>query len=190
MPPFPDTHAASNPVGTILMIAITVIMAAIMLALLLQMPAILDPTPPLIFEITNIRHVNDAGVLTYDSRVVMIHTGSVDYQNKNLMAKIYRNDVPLSFVMGSLNGNDYIAHYHTSGVDIMGGEGCRGNTWSPGEMLYIDFNDRTFHPEDTVRIEVYDKTTHLLVSSDTYPHPPPSYNIYWFNREVLNHQGA
>ncbi len=180
----------SNPMGTILIIAITFAIVALVLAQLLQIPALLDPTPPCIFEITTIRHVNDHGVLTYDSRVMMIHTGSVDYKNKNLMAKIYRNDIPLAFVMGSLNGNDYIAHYHTTGVDIMGGAGCSGSTWSPNEMLYIDFNDRTFHPEDTVRIEVYDKTTHLLVSSDTFPHPQSSYNIYWFNREVLKHQGA
>jgi hypothetical protein len=180
---------ASNPIGSILIIAITVVIAALILAQLLLLPAIFDPAPPVIFEITKIRHVNDAGVLTYDSRVMLVNVGSEDYKNKNLMAKIYRNDIPLTFVMGSLNGNDYIAHYHTHGVDIMGGPGCSGTTWSPGEMLYIDFKDRTFHPEDTVQIDVYDKTTNQIVSSDTFPHAT-SHNVYWFNREVLNHQGV
>jgi hypothetical protein len=183
---------ASNPIGTILILAVTVIIAAMILAMLLQMPAIFDPTPPVVFEITKIRHVNDAGVLTYDSRVMLVNTGCEEYRNRDLMAKIYRNDIPLTFVIASMNGNDYIAHYHTQGVDIMGGPGCSGSTWSPGEMLYIDFKDRTFHPEDTVRIEVYDKTMNRLVSSDTYPHPSEgtSYNIYWFNRVVLSHQAA
>jgi len=188
----PGDNAASNPIGNILIIAITFVIAAVILSQLLQMQSIFDPTPPVIFEITKIRHVNDAGVLTYDSRVMLVNVGTADYKNRNLMAKIYRNDIPLTFIIASMNGNDYIAHYHTKGVDIMGGPGCSGTTWSPGEMLYIDFKDRTFHPEDTVRVEVYDKTTNQIISSDTYPHAPntASYNIYWFNREVLNHQGA
>jgi len=185
-------EGASNPLGIILILAITFVIAAVIFSQLLQMPAIFNSTPPVVFEITKIRHVNDNGVLTYDSRVMLINVGNEDYKNKNLMAKIYRNNIPLTFVMGSLNGNDYIAHYHTNGVDIMGGPGCSGTTWSPGEMLYIDFKDRTFHPEDSVRIEIYDKTTNQIISSDTYPHAPEttSYNIYWFNREVLNHQAA
>ena len=185
-------NGASNPVGNILIIAITFVIVVVILAKLLQMPAIFDPTPPVIFEITKIRHINDAGVLTYDSRLMLVNVGMADYKNQNLMAKIYRNDIPLTVVIASMNGNDYIAHYHTNGVDIMGGPGCSGTTWSPGEMLYIDFNDRTFHPEDRVRVEVYDKTTNQILSSDTYPHAPntTSYNVYWFNREVLKHQGA
>jgi flagellin-like protein len=185
-------EGASNPIGNILIIAITFVIAAVILSQLLQLPAILDPTPTVVFEITKIRHVNDMGVLTYDSRVMLVNIGNDNFKNRNLMAKIYRNGIPLTFIIASMNGNDYIAHYHTQGVDIMGGPGCSGATWSPGEMLYIDFKDRTFHPEDTVRIEIYDKTTNQIISSDTYPHAPKtaSYNIYWFNREVLNHQGA
>jgi hypothetical protein len=127
-----------------------------------------DTPVPEIFKITNIRHVDEHGVLNYDSRMVLTHTGTVDYQNRNLMAKIIKNEVPLNFVIATLNGNDYINHAHTAGVHIMGGAGCSGDLWTPGEMTYIEFSHGTFHPGDTVTFEVYDNTTSQIISRHTY----------------------
>jgi hypothetical protein len=164
-----NTDASSPVIGGILTIAITIILAALVL-LLFQMPnfAWQDTAVPAIFKITTIRHVDEHGVLNYDSRMVLIHAGSIDYQNRNLMAKILKDEVPLNFVIATLNGNDYINHAHTQGVHIMGGPGCSGNLWTPGEMTYIEFSHGTFHPGDSVTFEVYDNTTKHIISRHTY----------------------
>ncbi len=92
-----------------------------MLAQIFQLPNFVTGSVPAIFNITNIRHVNDNGVLTYDSRMVIKNTGTVSYPNRNLMAKIYKNGISLNFMITTLNGHDYIAFAHTQGVDIIGG---------------------------------------------------------------------
>ena len=164
-----DSDATSQVIGGILIIAITMVLALFVL-LMFHMPNFAwQETPvPEIFKITNIRHVDENGVLNYDSRMVVTHTGTVDYQNRNLMAKIIKNEVPLDFVIATLNGNDYINHAHTTGVHIMGGAGCSGDLWTPGEMTYIEFSHGTFHPGDTVTFEVYDNTTSQIISRHTY----------------------
>jgi len=164
-----NTDAISPVIGVILNVGITVILALLVL-LLFQMPnfAWQDTPVPVIFKITNIRHVNEYGVRNYDSYMVLIHTGTIAYENRNLMAKILKNDVPLNFVIATLNGNDYINHAHTQGVHIMGGPGCSGNLWTPGEMTYIEFSHGTFHPGDSVKFEVYDNTTKQIISRHTY----------------------
>ena len=164
-----NTDASSPVIGGILTIAITIILAALVL-LLFQMPnfAWQDAAVPAIFKITTIRHVDEHGVLNYDSRMVLVHSGTLDYQNRNLMAKILKNDVPLNFVIATLNGNDYINHAHTQGVHIIGGAGCSGDLWTPGEMTYIEFSHGTFHPGDSVTFELYDNTTKHIISRHTY----------------------
>jgi len=147
------------------MVVITIILAAILLAQVFQLPNFVVGSVPAIFNITTIRHVNDAGVMTYDSRMVIKNTGTVSYPNRNLMAKVYKNDLSLSFVIATLNGHDYIAYAHTHGVDIIGGS---GDTWSPEEMTYIDFSDRTFRHGDNVQLEVFDNTTRQIISRHTY----------------------
>jgi hypothetical protein len=127
-----------------------------------------DTAVPAIFKITTIRHVDEHGVLNYDSRMVLVHSGTINYQNRNLMAKILKNDIPLNFVIATLNGNDYINHAHTQGVHIMGGSGCSGDLWTPGEMTYIEFSHGTFHPGDSVTVEMYDNTTKHIISRHTY----------------------
>ena len=160
-----------------------------MLSLFVQLPTMFDGSVPVIFQITKIRDVNDNGVLTYDSRVILVNAGTIGYQNRNLMARIYRNSIPLTFIIATMNGHDYIAYAHTNGVDTMGGPGCSGNTWDPGELTYIDFKDKTFHPDDVVMIEVYDNSTRQLISRDTYPHSNAR-DLSWFYRVVINHQAA
>lgn len=152
------------------MVALGIILAAIILSQLMMFNFVLQNSTsvPEIFKITTIRHVNEHGVLNYDSRMVLIHTGTENYPNRNLMAKIFKNAVPLNFVIATLNGNDYINHAHTTGVHIIGGPGCSGDLWTPGEMTYIEFSHGTFHPGDSVTFEVYDCTTKQLVSRHVY----------------------
>jgi hypothetical protein len=142
----------------------------LLVLLLFQMPnfAWQDTAVPAIFKITAIRHVDEHGVLNYDSRMMLLHAGTIDYQNRNLMAKIKKNEIPLNFVIATLNGNDYINHAHTPGVHIIGGPGCSGDLWTPGEMTYIEFSHGTFHPGDCVTFEVFDNTTKQIISRHTY----------------------
>jgi hypothetical protein len=123
---------------------------------------------PEIIKITTIRHVDEHGVLNYDSRMVLVHAGTIGYPNRNLMAKIVKNDVPFNFVIATLNGNDYIHYAHTPGIHIIGGPGCSGDLWSPGEMTYIEFNHGTFRPGDKVTFEVFDNSTKKIISRHTY----------------------
>lgn len=184
-----NEEGASNLVGNILMVVIGIILAALLLSLLLQFPTLMDQSIPTIFQISKIRHVNDAGRLTYDSRVMLINKDTTGYKNRNLMAKIYRNGIPLPFTIATFNGHDYIAYAHTAGVDTMGGPGCSGDTWDPGELTYIDFNDNTFHPDDVVQIDVYDNSTRQIISRDIFPHTN-NHDMNWFVRVVINHQAA
>jgi len=150
------------------MVMITIILAAIVLATLLQLPNFFDPTVPAIFNITTIRHTNDYGTMTCDSRMVIKNTGRVSFPNRNLFAKVYRNGVLLHVTIATMNGHDYIAYAHTSGVQTMGGKGCSEDTWAPDETTVIDFNDHTFRPGDTVQLEVFDNTTKQIISRHTY----------------------
>jgi FlaG/FlaF family flagellin (archaellin) len=90
----PDSPGTSTIVGIILMVVITIILAAIVLAQIFLLPNFVVGPVPALFNITTIRHVNDDGVMTYDSRMVIKNTGTVAYPNRNLMAKVYRNGIP------------------------------------------------------------------------------------------------
>ncbi|MDO9326189.1 MAG: hypothetical protein Q7T80_14660 [Methanoregula sp.] len=143
---------------------------AVLVLLLFHLPdfTLQETDVPEIFKITNIRHLDEYGFQNYDSHMAITHMGTISYQNRNLMAKIFKNKIPLNFVFATLNGDDYIQHAHTTGVQKMGGEGCSGNLWTPGEMTYIDFNHGTFRPGDRVTFEVYDNTTKQIISRHTY----------------------
>ncbi|WP_243669537.1 type IV pilin N-terminal domain-containing protein [Methanoculleus chikugoensis] len=112
-----DTH------GVFLMVAITVILAAIVLLMLLSMlpPAgsLAEPQPPII--ITEISHVNaGAGALTYASRVTLKNNSSTTYENDCLRAVFYVNGYKACIVQ-TLNGHLLIPSHHY-GVKTLGGE--------------------------------------------------------------------
>jgi len=150
------------------MVFITILLIAIVLAQLMQIPNFFDSSVPAIFNITTIRHENDHGAMTYDSRMVIKNTGHQSYPNRNLFAKVYRNGVLLHVRIATLNGHDYIAYAHTSGIQTMGGDGCSGDYWSEKETTFIDFNDNTFRPGDIVQLEIFDNTTKQIISRHTY----------------------
>jgi hypothetical protein len=64
-------------VGIILMVVITIILAAIVLAQIFLLPNIVADPVPALFNITTIRHINDDGLMTYDSWMVIKNTGTV-----------------------------------------------------------------------------------------------------------------
>lgn len=180
--------ASSHPIGVILALAITIVLAALVLLLALQLPNLwYDPTVPTVFEITKIRHTNTNGVLDYDSYMVVKNSGSIAYNNRNLYAKTYRNGVPLPCDIPTMNGNDFLPTHHY-GIQTLGGFGSHDFLWYPEATISIDYAQGTFHPEDIVQFEVYDRTTHQIISRDTWPHTNEIQEKCM--KMYLNHQGA
>ncbi|WP_157677656.1 type IV pilin N-terminal domain-containing protein [Methanoregula boonei] len=158
-------EAASPALGIMLMLAITLILAVLVL-LMFRLPYLYDPSVPAIFKITNIKH-DQNGIRNFDSYMVVMNTGTTSYRNSNLYAEIYRNGEKLDCRIETLNGHDFIPTHHYK-IQTMGGPGSQGFFWNPVEMIFVDFRDGTFHPGDQVTFEVYDNTTRQLLSRHTY----------------------
>jgi len=162
--------AGSNSIGTILIIAVTIILAILVLLLCLRfsIPKWNFTPIPAIFVITNVVHVDDyTGNMNYDSRLIVKHTGTKTYNNANLKASIYRNGKKLNCVIDTLRATDFMSTVHL-GVQWIGYAGCSGNTWLPGEMSAIDLKDGTFRPGDTAQIDIIDKSTDEVISRHVY----------------------
>jgi FlaG/FlaF family flagellin (archaellin) len=162
--------AVSPVMANILMVFITLILVAIIIAMILSMPSLqysFAPTPA-IFIITDIANSDEiTGELTLDSRVILLHKGTVSYQNKNLKAQFYRNRALVNANIATMNGHDFISTSHI-GVQWMGGMGCEGSMWTPGEMTAIDFTDGTFRQGDSVQVDIIDKSINTVISRHTY----------------------
>jgi len=151
------------------LIAITFLLAALVL-LMLQQPLVwnMETEIPVIFTISSINSIDEmTGHLNYDSRMLIVHTGITEIQNKNLKAKFLKNGQLVSCSISTMNGHDFISTSHT-GVQWMGGSGCSGATWSPGERICIDFSDGTFLPGDIVQMDIIDKGTNITISRHIY----------------------
>lgn len=165
-----NADASSYPVGIILLVAITFLLALLVLLMVQVQPFAWNGEKeiPAIFIITAIQGVDEiTGHMNYDSRLLLLHTGTADYQNRNLTARIVKNGEPVSCTIATMNGHDFISTSH-NGVQWMGGSGCSGETWSPQEKICIDFSDGTFHPYDVVQIDVIDKVTDVIISRHAF----------------------
>jgi flagellin-like protein len=186
----PRNENASSPVtGVVLLLGITFILVMLMLLLCLGFRLPEGETPvPTIFEITRIRHTNPQGVLDNDSYMVIKNSGPIAYDNRKLYAKTYRNGVHLPCDIPTMNGNDFLPTHHF-GIQTLGGFGSHDFLWYPDATIAINYAKGTFHPGDTVRFEVYDRTTQKIVSRDTYP-KLEKYDTQWFYNYFLNPQAA
>ena len=95
--------------------------------------------------------MNENGKLNYDSYMVVVNSGAEGYENQNLYAKTYKNDIPLDCVISTMNGHDFISSQHF-GMQNLAGFGARGATWYSNAMIWIDYEDKTFHPGDEVTL--------------------------------------
>ena len=149
------------------MLAILFVFAALVLAMLMMFASFSmgggEEEVPAIFKITSITHDGTK----YESNVVLLHTGTVTYNNSNLMAKFYKDDQLIHADILTMHGEDFIPTQH-HGVQTMGGEGCSGNTWLPGERIALDFKNKMFHPDDMVTAEIYDAKTGVIISRHSY----------------------
>jgi hypothetical protein len=167
---FPQNDdGAADLKAVIIMVAITVLLGAILLAMLLSFcrPFEVAFLVPSFLKITNISHTNEAGIFNYDSYVVFVNKGQYKLKNDNLKAVFYRNGERLDCRVETMHGYIFISTHHFT-VQRMGGPGCSGDLWEPDEMIFIDFKDHLFHPGDKVTAEFIDKETDEVISRHTY----------------------
>ncbi len=158
----------SPVVATILLVAITLLLALLVL-LLFSLPTWSMDEPPAIFVIRAIDHRSDREphALNFDSRVILVNNGTGTYRNADLSAVFYRNQAPMSAMIATMNGHEFISTRHY-GVQWIGGSGCSDATWTPGETIIIDFTDGTFHPGDRVQVDIIEATSNRTISRHRY----------------------
>ena len=157
----------SHPIGIILMVAVTFLLALLVLLSMIQLPSMYDTSVPSIFKIIKIRHDDGFGHINYDSRMTVINSATSGFKNRNLEAETYRNGVRLDCRIPTFHGTDFLQTHHFR-IQNLGGPGSCDATWDPNEMVFIDFTDGTFRPGDTVTFEVYDKISGQIISRHTY----------------------
>jgi hypothetical protein len=164
----PKDLAISQPVAVLLLVAITVILAA-MVMLLFHLPSFNLGTiaTPSALQILHVYHLDEQGNLNYDSRIILINNGTANYENKDLKAEFFRNGTKIPAIVDTMNGDLFISTRH-NGIQTMGGLGCSGTTWRPQEKILIDFSDGTFHPGDLIRIDIFQKSSGAMVSSHAF----------------------
>lgn len=188
-------RAGSTVSGVILMLGITLILAALVLVLCLgfRFPQGEENVPD-IFKIVSVNHVDKNGKLDYNSYVVLKNTGKKNYRNRYLSVRLMVNGAKVPCNLITLNGDAFCSSNHY-GIQNIGGQGVKGNPlystscWYEGQQIFIDFNDGTFRPGDTICIEVYDNITNRIISRDTWP-AAKKYDTKWFYNYFLNHQAA
>jgi len=157
----------SHTLAILFMVAIVMILI-VLVWLLFQMPFfdVGSLVTPAFLQILQVLHT-DGNNLNYDSRVILVHNGTDSLDNDNLRAEFYRNGTKISAVIETMNGYRFISTRHF-GVQTLDGSGSRGRTWEPREKISIDFSDRTFHPGDRIRVDIFSKSSGELISSHTY----------------------
>jgi hypothetical protein len=177
----PSAQASSAIQATLLLLAITFLLAALVLLLSVHLPGILpEETVPAIFVISDIRHTNKYGQMVEEGRVALTNIGPADYQNWNLYAITYVNGKRLPADIPSLNAYEIAQipnHHGIQNLEGLGSSGTKDNHnafWVSGASLAINYNNHSIRPGDVVTIEIYDTASHTIISRDTYPHKEES----------------
>jgi hypothetical protein len=174
------------------MLAITIIIVALILAALFGFfNFFYDPSVPCVFQILNIKHTNDYGVMKNEGLVSLQNIGTNDYLNWNLYAKTYVNDVPIEAKITTMNADETINSDH-DGFQWIKGPGTHGAShssiakWYSGQPAWINYNNGKIRPGDKVTIEFYDKSTGRIISRDTWPHTDPRYTTEWWMSRFIH----
>lgn len=177
------------------MILITILAALLVLILALMFQFFwYDPPVPCIFEITKIRHTNDAGIMVEDGYLVLKNIDTKAYENWNLYALTYVNGNRVVADLPTLNTDEWIKTVGRRGVQTLGEAGASGTRkrhnafWYSGASLAVDYSNHLIHPGDQVMIEIYNKSSGKILSRDTFPHT--NGKVKAMMDEYFSHQGA
>jgi len=158
-------QAEASVIAVVFMVIVTILLAAAVL-LALDCPTILleadNTTPPVILKITSIISTEP----DFQSILILTSLDSEPFENDNYRAEIYRNGEPLDCSIETLNGYNFIPTSHT-GVQTLGGSGCSGYYWYPGERTKCDCSDGSIHPGDTIQVDIIEKSSETIFSRDT-----------------------
>jgi hypothetical protein len=160
-----NDQAISQAIAVLLLVAITVILAALVL-LLIHLPSF-DMGAPSPLQIVCVFHQDEQGHLNYDSRIILINNGVNIFENSNLKAEFFCNGKKIPAMLETMNGDLFISTHHY-GIQTMGGLGCSGPTWLPMEKISIDFSDGTFHPGDRIRLDIFQTSSGTLISRHVF----------------------
>lgn len=156
----PRECGVSPVIGCLLLVALVFILALILfLAYLGMFSNLFGPfalAPPLI-KVTSVLHTTPQGAMKLASRVFIENTNMVEYKNRDLMAVFLRNGEELYAVINTLHGEGFIPTQHF-GVSTIGGSGCRGEYFSPGEKIEINLKNGYYAPGDQVELRIYQKS--------------------------------
>lgn len=161
---FNHGDANSNVTANILLVLITIVLAALILLMIPEM-GLYQPEdePPVIFEIIDINSEEP----DYDSRIILRNNGINMYENRFLSADIYFSQGEEKCTVETFNGHDFISTHHF-GIQTMEGSGCRDDYWCTREKIALDLSDKTIHPGDMIKIDFYSGEKNELISRDTY----------------------
>jgi hypothetical protein len=180
-------HASSAIHGCILLIAITVILAALVFLMIPSLPEYSSDEIPVIFEIITMEYTKTAS-WKYENKLIVKNSGTRGYDNRKLYAITYRNGERLPCKIPYINFQYYINN-KPLGIQTIGGMGTGGLSWIPEAEIVIYYSQGTFRPGDTIRFEVYDRETNQMISSDTYPHKEKTREVKMME-EYLSHLSA
>jgi hypothetical protein len=194
--PIRNDHAAENPTGIILVVAITIVLAMMVLLMAMQLLPDLryDPTVPDIFQITDIKYTLSADGVNYIGLVDIFNADSRNYRNRYIRVNTFVNDIPADCNIPTLNNELFISQAVHTGVSDLSGGGTWGgkdsplSVWPANSGISIQYKKGRLHPGNKVTLEFVDTTTGQLISRDTYPHDNGIQERCM--RMYLSHQGA
>lgn len=191
-------ESATSPVlEVIILVLLTVLLAAVLMMLCMGMMNISSPQyepVPEIVAITGIWHLDSTGKRPASgypaSRVHLVHKGRepkpvmevrdgvLSYTVKEYEpiflsdhgAVLYVNGVKKPAFITTLYGHEFIPTPHY-GVDTLAGPGIRGYYWEPDEFAWFDFKDGMINEGDEVTIEIIRSADEKIISRSTMTAP-------------------
>ncbi len=160
----------SPVIATLLLIALTLILCAIIAACLMgygyTSSGLSPSSPPEILAIESVDHYND-GKLTFVSKVKLRNIGIEPLVNENYSAEVYINDVKHYVIIETLQAHDFIDTHHY-GINTISGSGPTGYEWEPGNSGVFDLLDGMVQPGFTLRIDIIRKEDRKVISRSIF----------------------
>ncbi|MDO5845259.1 MAG: type IV pilin [Methanocorpusculum sp.] len=152
--------AVSPLTAEILLIALTIVIIAVFLAVLLGMlPQSYHP-PPEIFKITQVSNVEQG-------LVQLRNIGTDKISSSDYMAVVYINGVRKNIVIETLSSHEFISTHHND-IKLIKGAGPRGYYWLPGESGWFDIENGIIFHGCILRIDIIRKSDESIYSRSEY----------------------
>ena len=185
--------AVSPSIATVLLVLLTVLIAAILLLLCMGMINFsmdtYEPVPEII-AIQEIHHENEQKEITLAGRLYLVHKGReekpvVERKNGRFSyvvkeydpiilsdhsAVIYVNGVKQPIIIRTLQGSEFIPTHHY-GVETLGGTGVRGYEWMAGEWAWLDLKNQIITENAEVTLEIIRNSDKKVISRSTKTAP-------------------